>query len=101
MGAAEQQHSRTEGWQAGLRLGFRAGPRRTLLADRQRYGPLAVQAAFYPEGVICHVYLLHPPGGVVGGDRLDMEVTLGKGASTLLTTPGATKFYRSARPRAH
>jgi urease accessory protein len=83
------------GWQAGLELGFRATSRRTVLAERRRYGPLAVQRPFYPEGGVCHVYLLHPPGGMVGGDSLDIGVTLGEGAHALLTTPGAAKFYRS------
>ena len=100
MEAAAKQYLRSEGWQAGLRLGFRAGPPRTVLAERQRHGPLAVQRAFYPEGDICHVYLLHPPGGVVGGDQLNIDVRLGRGASSLVTTPGATKFYRSAGPLA-
>ena len=100
MGAVAQNSRRDEGWQAGLRLGFRAGPRRTVLAERQRHGPLAVQRAFYPEGEVCHVYLLHPPGGVVGGDSLAIDVQVGAGAKALVTTPGATKFYRSAGPRA-
>ena len=58
------------GWQAGLGLGLSRRADRTVLADRCRHGPLAVQRAFYPEGTPCHVYLLHPPGGVVGGDVL-------------------------------
>lgn len=45
---------------------------------------------------MCHVYLLHPPGGVVGGDRLSIDVDVGLQARALITTPGATKFYRSA-----
>ncbi|MGB5651682.1 MAG: urease accessory protein UreD, partial [Sedimenticolaceae bacterium] len=79
-----------------MRLGFRAGPDSTVLAERQRHGPLAVQRPFYPEGGVCHVYLLHPPGGVVGGDVLGIDVKLAQGAQALITTPGATKFYRSA-----
>jgi len=100
LAAATEQQPRSEGWQAGLRLGFRSGPHRTVLAERQRHGPLAVQRPFYPEGEVCHVYLLHPPGGVVGGDSLAIDVQVGAGAKTLVTTPGATKFYRSAGPRA-
>ncbi|MGI9303603.1 MAG: urease accessory protein UreD [Gammaproteobacteria bacterium] len=71
------------------------------MAERDRYGPLAVQRPFYPEGEVCHVYLLHPPGGVVGGDTLSIDVDAANGASALVTTPAAAKFYRSAGPTAH
>jgi urease accessory protein len=84
------------GWRASLRLGFRPAPGKTVLAERFRAGPLSVQRPFYPEGETCHVYLLHPPGGVAGGDRLDVRAAVAAGASALVTTPGATKFYRSA-----
>ena len=100
MDAATQTLRRTRGWQASLQLGFRPQARRTVLAERRRLGPLAVQRPFYPEGGICHVYLLHPPGGVVGGDTLDIDVHVRSGAHALVTTPGATKFYRSGGPRA-
>ncbi len=89
-----------EGWHAELELGFRQNQRRTQLAHRRQRGPLAVQRPFYPEGGLCHVYLLHPPGGLVGGDRLDIRVQVEPGASALITTPGATKFYRSAGQQA-
>lgn len=92
--------SSAQGWHASIRLGFRQGPGRTVLADRRREGPLAVQRAFYPEGDLCHVYLLHPPGGIAGGDRLQVRIQVDAGASALVTTPGATKFYRSAGPSA-
>jgi urease accessory protein len=98
--AAAKESTRTDGWRAGLRLGFQVRAQRTVLVERQRHGPLAVQRPFYPEGDVCHVYLLHPPGGVVGGDSLRIGVQLGQGAKTLVTTPGATKFYRSAGARA-
>lgn len=90
-----------EGWQAELHLGFghvrdsRGG--RTVLARRRAQGPLQVQRPFYPEGAeVCHVYLLHPPGGIVGGDQLRVDVEVDAGAHALVTTPAAGKFYRSA-----
>lgn len=100
MTAATQHSPGSDGWTAGLHLGFRADAERTVLAERRRHGPLAVQRPFYPEGEVCHVYLLHPPGGVVGGDTLAIDVQIGPRAKTLVTTPGAAKFYRSAGPRA-
>jgi len=88
--------AQTTGWQACLELGLEKRGLRTVAAHRRHYGPLAVQRPFYPEGDVCHLYLLHPPGGVVGGDTIDIRVRAGTGARALVTTPGATKFYRSA-----
>lgn len=90
-----QETESTSGWKARLKLGYIARAERTVLAHRSRFGPLAVQRAFYPECEVCHSYVLHPPGGVVGGDELLIDVSVGEGAKALLTTPGATKFYRS------
>ena len=78
----------------------RSAARPCLLRNGQR-GPLAVQRPFSPEGRgVSHVTLLHPPGGLVGGDRLSIGVEVGEGAHALLTTPAATKHYRSAGPTA-
>jgi urease accessory protein len=89
-----------DGWRAHLSLRFegRVTPRgaRTELTGRRHLGPLTVQRPFYPEGEPAHIYLLHPPGGVVGGDRLHLDVRLEAGSHALMTMPGATKFYRSA-----
>jgi urease accessory protein len=84
------------GWEARIALSLEPRAGRTVLAQKRQQGPLTVQRAFYPEGAPCHLYLLHPPGGVVGGDRLQVEADLAPGAHTLLTAPGASKFYRSA-----
>jgi urease accessory protein len=86
------------GWQAELRLRFDVQPdgTRTRLAQRAHRGPLVIQRPFYPEGDPCHVYIVHPPGGVVGGDELRIDVQVDADAHALITTPAATKFYRCA-----
>lgn len=93
-------YNQQSNWEAELNLKFAARPNKTVLAERQQRGPLAVQRPFYPEGDICHAYILHPPGGVVGGDQLTTQISVEAGASALLTTPGATKFYRSTGAQA-
>ncbi|SEM93200.1 urease accessory protein UreD [Halomonas caseinilytica] len=85
-------------WAASLELGFDAhADGRTRLVRAHHRGPLRVQRSFYPEGRTgtCHVYLLHPPGGVVSGDALNIEVEVAAGAQALLTTPAANKLYRT------
>jgi len=84
------------GWAAHLRLRFTTEPHggRTRLTERRHVGPLLVQKPFYPEGDPCHVYLIHPPGGVVGADQLQLDVQVDEHAHALLTTPAAGKFYR-------
>jgi urease accessory protein len=92
------------GWHAELSLGFApaslADPRgaRTVLAHLRHRGPLRVQRAFHPfaDGT-CHVYVLHPPGGLVGGDVLAIDVDVAASARALVTTPAAGKLYRSER----
>jgi urease accessory protein len=86
------------GWQARLQLRFEADAGRTRLAYRRHQGPLMVQRVFYPEATAAtaHAYLLHPPGGVVSGDQLQLDVEVGRDAHALLTTPAAGKYYRHA-----
>lgn len=89
------------GWRARLELGFDSSEGKTRLVRRKHTGPLVVQRPFYPEANgCCHVYLLHPPGGIVGGDELELDVRVAAGAHALLTTPSATKLYRSSGSRA-
>lgn len=85
-------------WDARIALHFAEGTR---LRHVEHLGPLRVQRPFYPEANgVCHVYLLHPPGGVVSGDRLRIEVDIEARAQVLMTAPGANKFY-TARGEHH
>jgi urease accessory protein len=85
------------GWEAQLKLSFVRDGARSVLHERVHTGPLRVQRPFYPEGDgVCHVYVLHPPGGLVGGDRVHLDVSAEAGVHVLLTTPAAGKLYRSA-----
>ena len=89
------KHPQSQGWQAKLELGFAHQHGKTVLAHRRHVGPLTVQRPFYPEGDVCHVYLLHPPGGVVAGDCLTIDINAATDSAALVTTPAAGKFYRS------
>jgi urease accessory protein len=86
-------------WSGALELGFSADGGVTRLARRAHRGPFVVQRPFFPEGPeVCHVYLLHPPGGLVGGDELRLDLSVDAGAHVLVTTPAAGKAYRTLGP---
>lgn len=76
---------------------FRTDGSRTTLSEKISEGPLVVQKALYPDGPErCHAIVVHPPGGIAGGDELALRVRAEQHANALLTTPGAAKWYRSA-----
>lgn len=104
----------TRFWRAHLQLVFEAGKvviadgassnhcsnkerAKTKIKRATHIGPLRIQRPFYPEGNCCHCYVLHPPGGIVTGDHLTLEATLGNDAQVLITTPSAGKVYTSDR----
>lgn len=83
-------------WHARLALQFARRDARTLLVRRSHEGPLVVQKPLYPEGdAVCHCIVIHPPGGIAGGDSLQLDVDVEPDAFAQLTTPGATKWYRA------
>ena len=87
-------------WLAQLQLDYALEQGRSVARHRHD-GPLRVLKSLYPEGdAICHNVLVHPPGGLVGGDRMEINVQVGAGAHGLITTPGASRFYRSEGPLA-
>ncbi|MES2947085.1 MAG: urease accessory protein UreD [Pseudomonadota bacterium] len=82
-------------WHAQLQLDYSFEAGRTV-ARHSHSGPLRILQSLYPEGEnVCHNVLVHPPGGLVGGDTLDIKVHAQAGSHALITTPGASRFYRS------
>ncbi len=91
--ASMQSKSR---WLAELNLTFSEKNGRSFLAKKQHIGPLVIQKTLHPEGdEVCHGIIIHPPGGVAGGDVLVLNVDIAQNAKAFLTTPGAGKWYKA------
>lgn len=82
--------------QARLTLGFSDDAGTTRMTERSHFGPLRVQKPLYPEHpAVCHAIIVHPPGGIIGGDQLSITAHVGERGHAFLTTPGAGKWYRA------
>ncbi|MFM2482073.1 urease accessory protein UreD [Celerinatantimonas sp. YJH-8] len=82
-------------WPAQLELKLALTERGNRLIHNRHHGPLYIQKPFYPEQRDCaHLYLLHPPGGIVSGDQLHIDITQQAGGHALVTTPGAARVYK-------
>lgn len=89
-------------WHAQLHLELSQRFERTAVTQRQHIGPYIIQRPFYPEDDgTAHIYLLHPPGGMVGGDLLELSVDVKEGAKALITSPSAGKVYQCLKDTAH
>jgi urease accessory protein len=89
-------NSSEQKWLASLDMTFARRANKTVLSGSKRQGPLAIQRAFYPDLTGCpHIYLLHPPAGIVSGDILNISACLHPNSHVLMTTPGAARFYRA------
>ncbi|RJG10568.1 urease accessory protein UreD [Pseudomonas cavernicola] len=89
----------TPSWQAELELGYARIGDATRPVQRRHLGPLRVQKHLYAEGPeVCQHIIVHPPGGIAGGDRLNICASVGEHAWAQLTSPGAAKWYRAAGP---
>ncbi|WP_448110249.1 urease accessory protein UreD [Pseudomonas lini] len=89
----------TPSWHAELELGYARFGDSTRPVQRRHKGPLRVQKHLYAEGPeVCQHIIVHPPGGIAGGDRLDISASVGTDAWAQITSPGAAKWYRAAGP---
>ena len=83
-------------WLAELHLHFARHKTRTVLIENRHSGPLRVQKALYPEGgQVCHAVIIHPPGGLAGGDKLSVEINLEANSNVVVLTPAASKWYKA------
>ncbi len=93
--SSADQHGVDQGWHANLSLAFSRRGERTDLRFKHE-GPLRIQKPLYPEGPrCCHAVVVHPPGGIAGGDCLFMDISVAQSAHALVTTPSAAKWYGS------
>ncbi len=88
-----------------LKLEFASRDGVTEIVDRFQQAPLQVQRVLHPNPAfpgMAWVYVVSIAGGIVQGDRLQTEIVARDGAQVHLTTPAATKIYRSpAYPASH
>lgn len=95
MVASDRRAADPAAWHGRIDLAFSRANERTVVERRRVQMPLAVQRPFYPEGPrVCHALVLHPPGGMVGGDRLDITLEMSEHAEACVGTPAAGKWYR-------
>lgn len=89
-------------WLGEAQLVYAQHQGQTTAARTYAKAPLRLQQPLYPEGpAVCHSVLVHTAGGMVGGDRLSLDLHLGPGSRALITTAAAHKVYRSAGAAAH
>lgn len=89
----------TPSWHAELDLGYARFGDCTRPVQRRHKGPLRVQKHLYAEGPeVCQHIIVHPPGGIAGGDRLQIRASVERDAWAQLTSPGAAKWYRASGP---
>jgi urease accessory protein len=91
-----QMGSGTIGKSGFLRLGFERRDGTTILAELDRRVPYLAQRALHPDAALpdlAHVFLITSSGCLLQGDRLALEVALGRGARAHVTTQSATKIH--------
>ena len=70
---------------------------KTIITEQLSRVPLYVQKALYYDDTIpsmAHLFILSPSGGVLQGDRYRTDIELKNGATSHITTQGATRIYK-------
>lgn len=91
-----QMRSGTIGKSGLLRLGFERRDERTILADLYSQTPYLAQRALHcdePLPDMAWLFMITTAGCALQGDRMALEVTLGRGARAHVTTQSATKIH--------
>ena len=92
---ATTTRTRAAGQHGSLRFTFEPRGGKTVLAGRYSRMPFGAVRANYPDGSgIPEVQITNPSGGTLGGDRLDLDVSLAPGSSATVLTQAANKAYR-------
>ena len=78
-----------------LRLQFERRGRSTVLARSRFTLPLQALTPLETDDGTAYLMLLNPTGGVLGGDRLVTEIIQEADTHVCLTTPSATRVYRT------
>ncbi|BAQ65199.1 urease accessory protein UreD [Geminocystis sp. NIES-3709] len=90
-----------QNWQGKINLVYEYQEGKTKIKSAYHQAPLKIQRSFYPEGdSICHSVILHTAGGIVGGDILSQTIHLSSNSQVFITTPAATKIYRTQEKKA-
>jgi urease accessory protein len=83
-----------------LRLLFERQGDATILRRSRFTLPLQILSPLALADGTAYLLLLNPTGGILGGDCLRSEITLGENASVCLTTPSANRVYRTSHQSA-
>lgn len=79
-----------------LRLAYARRNHKTIIARSHCTSPWHLLPAIYLDDTgAAYTLLLNPSGGLVGGDRLSIDMTLDQEAHVLISAPSANRVYRS------
>lgn len=80
-----------------LRLCFTRQGDKTILSDSFSTIPMCAFQPFYLDDSGCaYSYIVNPTSGLVGGDKIEIKITIENNAHAFITTPSAAKVYKSS-----